>query len=50
MGIYRYLPVFTGFISGELIRKQFVERKCAVISPSDRIDCGYEGKPKNSKI
>ena len=40
------VPILYGVASGELIRKSFIERKCAVVSPSDRIDCGYEGKEK----
>ena len=31
-------------LEGEVVRKTFIERKCATVAPSDRIDCGYEGK------
>ena len=34
-------------LEGEVVRKTFIERKCATVAPSDRIDCGYEGKNEN---
>lgn len=43
MGLIDFVLLYN-VASGELLRKAFIERKCAVISPSDRIDCGYEGK------
>ena len=42
------MKILLGFLvglEGELVRKTFIERKCATVPPSDRIDCGYEGKP-----
>ena len=41
------MKIFLGLIfglEGEVVRKTFIERKCATVPPSDRIDCGYEGK------
>ena len=41
------MKIFLGLIiglEGEVVRKTFIERKCATVAPSDRIDCGYEGK------
>ena len=43
------MKIFLGLIfglDGEVVRKTFIERKCATVAPSDRIDCGYEGKNK----
>ena len=43
------MKIFLGLIiglEGEVVRKTFIERKCATVPPSDRIDCGYEGKNK----